>query len=74
MIARIATIAASPATGFTSSFAICPSDLPSRRIDANENREVLHRAAEHDADDQPDGAGQETELRGERRTNQGARA
>ena len=34
MIARIATIAARPATGFTSSFAIWPSDLPSRRIDA----------------------------------------
>ena len=33
MIARIATIAASPATGLTSSFAIWPSDLPSRLID-----------------------------------------
>ena len=31
MIARMATIAARPATGFTSSFAIWPSDLPSRR-------------------------------------------
>ena len=34
MIARIATIAARPATGLTSSFAIWPSDLPSRRIEA----------------------------------------
>ena len=38
MIAKIATIAASPATGFTSSFAIWPSDLPSRRIDAHRIR------------------------------------
>ena len=35
MIAKIATIAAMPATGLTSSFAIWPSDLPSRRIDAH---------------------------------------
>jgi hypothetical protein len=34
MIAKIATIAPRPAPGFTSSFAIWPSDLPSRRIDA----------------------------------------
>ena len=34
MIARMATIAASPATGLTSSFAIWPSDFPSRRSDA----------------------------------------
>ena len=38
MIAKIATIAAMPATGFTSSFAIWPSDLPSRRIDAQRIR------------------------------------
>jgi len=35
MIAKIATIAAKPAVTLTSSFAICPSDLPSRRIDAH---------------------------------------
>ena len=35
MIAKIATMPATPATGFTSSFAIWPSDLPSRRIDAH---------------------------------------
>ena len=34
MMAKTATIAAMPATGLTSSFAIWPSDLPSRRIDA----------------------------------------
>ncbi len=67
MIAKIATIAAMPATGLISSFAIWPSDLPSRRIDAHRIDEVLHRAAEDDADDQPDRAGQEAELRGERR-------
>jgi len=38
MIAKIATIAARPATGFTSSLAIWPSDLPSRRIDAQRMR------------------------------------
>ena len=35
MMAKTATIAAMPATGFTSSFAIWPRDLPSRRIDAH---------------------------------------
>ena len=35
MIAKMAIIAAMPATRLTSSFAICPSDLPSRRIDAH---------------------------------------
>ncbi len=35
MIAKIAIIAARPATGLTSSFAICPSDLPSRRTEAH---------------------------------------
>jgi hypothetical protein len=34
MMARIAIIAAIPATGFTSSFAIWPKDLPFRRSDA----------------------------------------
>ena len=38
MIAKIATIAARPATGLTSSFAIFPSDLPSRRTDAQRIR------------------------------------
>ena len=74
MIAKIAIIAASPATGFTSSFAIWPSDLPSRRIDDDEDHEVLHGAAEHDARDEPERAGQEAELRGERRTDERARA
>ena len=34
MMAMMATIAARPATGLTSSFAIWPRDWPSRRIDA----------------------------------------
>ena len=34
MMARMAIIAASPVTGPTSSLAIWPSDLPSRRIEA----------------------------------------
>ena len=38
MIAKMAIIAAMPATGFTSSFAICPSDFPSRRIEAQRIR------------------------------------
>ena len=73
MIAKMATIAAMPATGLTSSFAIWPSDLPSRRIDAHRIDEVLHGAAEDDAGDQPDRAGQEAELRGERRARRAAR-
>ena len=35
MIAKMATMPATPATLFTSSLAIWPSDLPSRRIDAH---------------------------------------
>ena len=35
MIAKIATIAATPAIGLISSFAIWPSDLPSRRMEAH---------------------------------------
>ena len=35
MMAKTATIAATPATGLTSSLAIWPSDLPSRRMDAH---------------------------------------
>ena len=44
---------------------------PHRRA---EDHEVLHRAAEHDAGDQPDRAGQEAELRRERRTDERAGA
>ncbi|MNC98197.1 hypothetical protein D3C83_160870 [compost metagenome] len=33
MMARIATIATSPGRGPISSFAICPSDFPSRRME-----------------------------------------
>ena len=69
-----ATSAVKPATGPISSFAIWPSDLPSRRTDDAEDHEVLHRAAEHDADDDPDHAGQIAELRGERRTDERSRA
>ena len=35
MIAKIAIIAARPATGLTSSLAICPRDFPSRRTEAH---------------------------------------
>ncbi len=35
MIARMATIASTPTNGPVSSFAIWPSDFPSRRIDPN---------------------------------------
>ena len=44
---------------------------PHRRT---EDHEILHRAAEHDADDEPDRPGQETELRRERRADQRAGA
>ena len=72
MMPSTATSAVYPATGPISSFAIWPSDLPSRRIDDAEDHEVLHRAAERDADDDPDHAGQIAELRGERRADERA--
>ena len=61
-----------PATGPISSFAIWPSDLPLRRIDDAEDDEILHRAAERDADDDPERAGEKSELRGERRPDERA--
>ena len=70
MIAKTATIARARRSGSISSFAIWPSDLPSRRIEAKRIDEVLHGAAEHDADDEPERAGQIAELRGEHRADQ----
>ena len=54
--------------------AIWPSDLPSRRIEANRIDQVLHRTAKHDADEDPDRAGQVAELRGQHRPDQRTRA
>ena len=73
MIAKIATIAAMPATGIHFLLRDLAERLavaPHRRA---QDQEVLHRAAEHDAGDQPDRAGQKAELRGQRRTDQRAR-
>ncbi len=64
-----ATSAVNPATGPISSFAICPSDSIAASGGA-EDHAVLHRAAERDADDDPDGAGEESELRRERRADE----
>ena len=74
MIAKIATIAAMPADGVDLLF----RDLAQRFAVAShrgaQDHEVLHGAAEHDADDEPERAGQEAELRGERRADQRAGA
>ena len=70
MMPSTATSAVKPATGPISSRAIWPSDFPLRRTDDAEDDEVLNRAAEHDADDDPERAGQIAELRGERRTDE----
>ena len=70
MMARMAIIARMPVNGPISSFAIWPSDLPSRRTEAAEDDEILHGAAENHADHDPDGAGEVAELCGEHRTDE----
>ena len=74
MIAKMATIAAMPGDRVDFLLRHLAERLavaPHRRA---EDDEVLHRAAEHDAGDQPERAGQETELRGQRRADERARA
>ena len=70
MIENTPTSAAKPPNGPISSCAIWPSERPSRRRLPHEDAEVLHRAAEHDADEDPERAGQVAELRRERRADQ----
>ena len=70
MISRTVTRAMKPPTLPISSRAIWPSDLPSRRIEANRIDEILHGAAQHRADDDPERAGQVAELRGQHRPDQ----
>ena len=74
MIEKTAISAATPPTGPISSRAICPSDLPSRRIEKNSDDHVLHRAGEDHADDDPDRAGQVAHLGGEHGPDQRAGA
>ncbi len=62
MIARIAAEANKPAVVFNSSLTIWPSDLPSRRKEAKQDDKILHRTAEHDADQNPKRSGQIPEL------------
>ena len=74
MIARIATIAASPATGFDFLFRHLAERLAVAADRGNQDREVLHGAAQHDAEDQPERPRQKAELRGQRGPDQRARA
>ena len=69
MIASTPTSAAAPPTGPISSRTIWPSDLPSRRSERDQDRHVLHRAAEHDAgqDVERARAGSRTARRGSAR-------
>ena len=67
MIASTPTSAAAPPTGPISSRTIWPSALAVAAQRADQDREVLHRAAEHDADQDVERAGQVAELRGEDR-------
>ena len=46
------------------------SDRPPRRVDAHSADEVLHRAGQADAADQPDQAGRIAELRRQHRADQ----
>ena len=70
MIAKMATMPAMPATLFTSSFAICPSDLPSRRIDAHRITKSCTAPPRTTPTMSQMRAGQEPELRGQRRPDQ----
>ena len=74
MMPSTAISAVNPATGPISSFAICPSDFPFRRTRRRENHEILHGAAERDADENPDHPGQESELRRERWSDEWSRS
>ena len=74
MIAKMATIAARPATGFD----LFLGDLSQRFAVTShrgaEDHEVLHGSAEHDTGDEPQRAWQVPELRRERWTDQGTGA
>ena len=74
MIEKTAISAATPPTGPISSRAICPSDLPSRRIEKNSDHHVLDRAGEDHADDDPERAGEVAHLGGEHGPDQRAGA
>ena len=67
MIARMATIAAMPVTGPISSLRHLAQRLAVAAHRGEEDDEVLHRAAEHDAEDDPERAGQVAELGGQHR-------
>ncbi len=70
MIARMASIAAIPATGFTSSFAIWPRDFPSRRSEAKRMTKSCTAPPSDHARDEPQRARQVAELRGQHRADE----
>ena len=62
MIASTASCAMNPPRRLTSSRAISPSDLPSRRIEQNKIMKVLHASGQHRARNQPHRAGQDSQT------------
>ena len=74
MMNRIAIVAAVPATLPTSLNAICASELPPRRMLADQHEEILHRAGEAHADHDPEQSRQISELRRQHRPDQRPRA
>ena len=63
MMAMMPTSAAIPAKGPTSSRTIWPSDLPPRRTEQEEHHAVVHRAAKHRPDQDPQQPRQIAKLR-----------
>ena len=74
MMARMAMRPTKPAAALSSSFSISAERFAIAADGGEEDDEILHRAAEHHADEDPERAGKVAELRGEHRPDERAGA